>query len=290
MTVKRNKPRPASQYEVFKKNLEANSIDRGGLPDMPAADSPENRPNINRGNIVSKTNDGHNEINLTLETIDEAVFYYFNKVIQPQLVINGDLTKVPVIYGSGESWKLAQKDGYYRDKGGKIQTPLIMLKRDSIEKNRNVSNKLDANAPQLYVTFEERYTTKNQYDNFNVLQNRQPQKEFTAVVVPDYVDIYYSGIIWTDYVVQMNKLIESINYASDSYWGDPERFKFLSLVDQFSNQTELTVGDDRLVRTSFTIKLQGYLVPDNIQKQIRSQNTKYYSRSIISVSETPEDS
>jgi hypothetical protein len=88
------------------------------------------------------------------------------------------------------------------NKNGKIQTPLIMLKRDSIEKNRGLGNKLDANAPQLYVTFEERYTKRNQYDNFSTLTNRKPQKEFTSVVVPDYVDITYSGIIWTDYVIQ----------------------------------------------------------------------------------------
>jgi hypothetical protein len=31
----------------------------------------------------------------------------------------------------------------------------------------------------------------------------------------------------------MNKLIEAINYASDSYWGDPESFKFKASIDSF---------------------------------------------------------
>jgi hypothetical protein len=44
----RLKPRPASQYDLFKKNLQANSIDQGGAPDMPVETPPENRPNINR--------------------------------------------------------------------------------------------------------------------------------------------------------------------------------------------------------------------------------------------------
>ena len=41
----RLKPRPASQYDLFKKNLQANSIDQGGAPDIPVGTPPENRPN-----------------------------------------------------------------------------------------------------------------------------------------------------------------------------------------------------------------------------------------------------
>ena len=37
-----------------------------------------------------------------------------------------------------ERWKGVQQDGYYRDKEGKIQTPLIMFKRDSVEKRRDL--------------------------------------------------------------------------------------------------------------------------------------------------------
>jgi len=38
------------------------------------------------------------------------------------------------MYGSPERWKAVQKDGFHRDKNGKIQAPLIMFKRDSVEK------------------------------------------------------------------------------------------------------------------------------------------------------------
>ena len=121
--------------------------------------------------------------------------YYFNNVIKPSVIINGNRTNVPVIYGAPERWKGVQKDGFYRDKEGKIQVPLIMFKRDSVEKRRDLGNKLDGNNPQLYYTFQEKYTKRNQYDNFSVLQNRQPQKEFHAVVVPDFIKLSYSCII-----------------------------------------------------------------------------------------------
>ena len=213
---------------------------------------------------------------------DEAIMYYFNNVIKPSVIINGNRTNVPVIYGSPERWKGVQKDGYYRDKEGKIQVPLIMFKRDSIEKRRDLGNHLDGNNPQLFYTFQEQYTKRNQYDNFGVLQGRKPQKEMFRVVVPDFIRIQYTCTIWCDYVAQMNKLIEMINYTSDAYWGDQERFKFNAKIDTYDNITELAQGENRTVKTNFGLNLQGYLIPDSLNKKLSSQNmVKSYSRSQV---------
>ena len=154
-------------------------------------------------------------------------------------------------------------------------------KRESIEKRRDLGNKLDANNPQLYITQQEKYTKKNSYDRFSIINNRIPQKEFNAVVIPDYVNLTYSGIIWTDYISQLNKIIEAVNYSSDSYWGDPERFKFMAMIDQFTNINELSNDDGRIVRANFTLKLQGYVVPDNVQKKLKEQNTRFFSKAQI---------
>lgn len=277
------KPKVARQYELSQQTIIDTAVDQGGSPDVPAiALGPDIRPNQNRANIISKNNSKTNEgFHLGLEAIDEAIFYYFENVIKPSVISNGDMVDVPVIYGSGERWKLAQKDGFYRDKNGKVQTPLVMLKRESIEKRRDLGNKLDANAPQLYITHQETYTKKNPFDRFALLNNRIPQKEFTATVVPDYVNLTYNGIIWTDYISQLNKIIEAVNYASDSYWGDSEKFKFMAMIDSFNNINELSNDDGRIVRANFSLKLQGYIVPDNIQKKLKEQNTKYFSKAQI---------
>ena len=71
-----------------------------------------------------------------LQDFDQAIVYYFNNVIRPSVIQNGVKINVPFIYGSPEKWASVQRDGYYRDVNGKIQTPLIMFKRDSLEKNR----------------------------------------------------------------------------------------------------------------------------------------------------------
>ena len=108
-----------------------------------------------------------------------------------------------------------------------------------------------------------------------------------AVVVPDFVTLEYNVLIQTYYMEQLNKIIEACEYASDAYWGDPERFKFRAFIDSFSTATELTLGQDRLVKGTFGIRLRGYIIPDTVQKEmtaISKYNTK--SKFIIQMETT----
>ena len=272
------RPIPSSGYDRLRQNLSSNF--KPGFP-VESFPNPDNRASINRGRLTTRKDDIIKDASIGLQDHDEAIMFYFNKVIEPSVIINGNRTNVPIIYGAPERWKSVQKDGFYRDKEGKIQVPLIMFKRDSVEKRRDLGNKLDGNNPQLYYIFKERYTKRNQYDNFSILQNRQPQKEYHAVVVPDFVKLTYTCTVWTDYVAQMNKLIEMINYASDTYWGDQERFKFNAKIDTYNNTTEIAQGENRIVKTTFGLTLQGYLIPDSINKELVKKPQKFYSKSVV---------
>ena len=234
----------------------------------------------NRAYQRSVKNDDVKQFHIGLRDIDETIVYYFNNVIKPSVIQNGKRINVPVLYGSPERWKAVQADGYYRDKNGKIQTPLIMFKRDSIEKNRSLGNKMDANNPNNFAIFQKGYSKKNVYDRFSALTNRDEVKELYGVIIPDYVDITYSCIIFTEYVEQMNKIVESINFASDAYWGDPEKFNFRAMIDSYTTTTEMNQGQDRTVKTSFQIKMMGHIVPDSINTSIANMN-KFYSKSAV---------
>ena len=234
----------------------------------------------NRGYQRSVKNDDVKQFSIGLRDIDETIIYYFNNVIKPSVLQNGKRINVPVLYGSPERWKAVQADGFYRDKNGKIQTPLIMFKRDSIEKNRSLGNKMDANNPNNFAIFQKRYSKKNVYDRFSTLNNRDEVKELYGVIIPDYVNITYSCIIFTEYVEQMNKIVESINFASDAYWGDPERFNFRAMIDSYSTTTEVNQGQDRTVKTNFSINMMGHIVPDSINTSIANMN-KFYSKSAV---------
>jgi len=234
----------------------------------------------NRAYNRSVKGDTVKQFSIGLKDIDETIVYYFNNVIKPSVSQNGKRIAVPILYGSPERWASVQKDGFYRDKNGKIQTPLIMFKRESIEKNRTLGNKLDANNPNNFAIFQKKYSRKNIYDNFAALTNRIPVTELYGVIIPDYVNITYSCIIFTEYVEQMNKIVESINFASDAYWGDPERFSFRAMIDTYTTSTELNQGQDRTVKTSFNITMMGHIVPDAINTSIANMN-KFYSKSAI---------
>jgi hypothetical protein len=192
--------------------------------------------------------------------------YYFQSVIKPSVLQNGEKLDVPIIYGSPEKWKSFQKDGYYKDLNGKIMAPLIMFKKNNIEKNRNLTNKLDANNPHNIAITGQKYSKQNAYSKFNILNGLKPEQTYYASVVPDYLTVTYDCVIFTYYVDQLNKIIEAVQYASDAYWGDPERFKFRAHIDSFPVTTELSDDNERSVRSAFTIKLFGYIVPDVAQK------------------------
>jgi len=235
-----------------------------------------------RANQVRRDNDNVKNFNVGIKDIDEAIYYYFNEVLRPSVTQNGKKINVPLVYGSPERWAAMQKDGYYRDKNGRMQAPLIVFRRDSIEKNRTLGNKLDGNNPQNFGIFQKKFSKKNIYDRFGLLNNRQPIKEFYAVAIPDYVNLVYSCIIYTDYIEQNNKIIEGINFASDSYWGDPSKFRFRAMIDNYTTSTEIVQGNDRMVKTEFSINLLGHIITDAINAQAYN-STKRYSKAAIRI-------
>ncbi len=235
----------------------------------------------NRGTDYSMRNDTVKDISIGLEDIDNAIMYYFNNVIKPNVVQNGQQIAVPVLYGSPERWKSVQTDGFYRDNNGKLMVPLIMFKRENIEKNRTLGNKLDGNTVHNYQVVGSKYNIRNAYDRFDIINNRIPSEQYYISTTPDYVTLTYNCIIFTDFVEQNNKLVEAINFAADSYWGDPRRYKFRSMIDSFATTTLLEAGNDRAAKSTFTIKVNGYMIPDTVNKDMATARSKFYTKSQV---------
>ena len=232
-----------------------------------------------RSNDIRRDDDKLKDLTIGLYDLDFSIKWYFDNVIKPRVDDFGKEFNVPVMYGSPEKWKNMQEDGYLRDANGKIQAPIISYKRTNVTKNRSLGSKVDANFPALYRSQEVKYNTQNKYDQFNTLTNLQPSKQFINTVIPEYVDITYDVIIWTDFIEHMNGLVESVIYSEGSYWGEPERFKFRTKIDDYQNTTDLLQDNDRIVRTSFTLTLYGYLVPDVLIKTV-SKHTSNKTNSV----------
>ena len=173
------KPIPKSQKEISKNLIEPYNDGEGKFigqnPNFPISPNESNTGiEFNRGEKRSLKGETDKIQTIGIQDIDEAIMYYFNNVIKPSVEQNGKRINVPIIYGAPERMKSSQKDGYYRDKKGAIMYPLIMFKRTSVEKNRTLTNKLDANNPFIYTFTQKKYSSKNFYSNFNLLNNRDP--------------------------------------------------------------------------------------------------------------------
>ena len=267
----RLKPIPKNQSEVTQQALNPPYLANLGKPVSQTVFD------HNRGTDYSMRGDTVKDMSIGLEDIDNAIMYYFNNVIKPNVIQNGSQLTVPVIYGSPERWKSVQADGFYRDNSGRLMVPLIMFKRENVEKNRTLGNKLDGNTAHLYQVVGSKYNARNAYDRFDILNNRVPSKQYYVTVVPDYVTLTYNCIIFTDFVEQNNKLVEAIGYASDSYWGDPARWKFRASIDSFATTTLLENNTDRAAKSTFSLKVQGYIIPDTVNKDMATARSKFYT-------------
>ena len=216
---------------------------------------------LNRGYLYSRSNEDIKNPEVTLMDMDGAIMSYFDDVIKPSVEDNGENVKVPVMYASPERWKSIQRDGFMKDKKRQTITPVIVYRRTSIAKDDMVpQDKLDANDPHQFYTFEKKFSDINKYSNFKSQIGILPQKEYYNVTFPDYVTLTYDFIIWTSYIEQMNKIVERVVYSDGAYWGHPDKMRFRTSVDTFTDATE--IGDtERLVRTNFTVTLRGYLLP-----------------------------
>ena len=143
------------------------------------------RPNFNRANQI-KSETGDVKQSITLFDIDYAMMSYLEDTVLPELDDNGKALKIPVIYGNSERWNGARRQGVYRDQKGKLQLPLMMIRRTTIAK--------DETMPFLrrgvhYATIS-KYSKDNRYDNFTALGGAvKPKKELYNILMLSLIHI-----------------------------------------------------------------------------------------------------
>ena len=103
-----------------------------------------NDPILNRADHVRRDDDVIRSKQRTIYDIDYAVKWFIDNEIQPQIKTDQSLINVPVIFANGEKADNVRRLGYLRDEKGKLQSPLIMLKRNSVQERDN-NKTLDVN-------------------------------------------------------------------------------------------------------------------------------------------------
>ena len=235
------------------------------------------REDLNRGKQI-KSETGDIKQSITLFDIDYAMMSYLEDTVLPDLDDNGKAVKIPVIYGNSERWNGARRQGVYRDQKGKLQLPLMMIRRTTIAK--------DETMPFLrrgvHYTTISKYSKDNRYDNFTALGGGvKPKKELYNILMPEFVDITYECMVWTAYTEQLNEVIEALNFTGQ-YWGNKDTWKFRTQVTDYNVVNEVGDGTERINRVEFTLAVKAYLLPEKFDGESPIKKSMSTKRVVVS--------
>lgn len=212
----------------------------------------------NRAYDTHRDDDTFTTPSITLFDIDYAILWHLQKRIQPEVEENGKMIPVPVTMASGEKWNQIQRHGYLRDKGRKIMTPTIVLRRLSMTADLRVP-KLDVagdnNSTQI-IMFPDTQMN-NTHDWIHKTHNTKKSKTYFLSVIPDHVLVSYEILIWTELQIQMNSIVEQIVPQDRMPWGDV--FQFVTKIGDYSFETLNNTGEDRIIRSTIPIEVEGIL-------------------------------
>jgi hypothetical protein len=234
------------------------------------------RPDLNRANQIKSTK-GDVKQKISLFDIDYAMMSYLEDTVLPELDDNGKSLKIPVIYGNSERWNGARRDGVYRDNKGRIQLPIMMIRRTSVGKDENMPM---LNRHVSYPTIT-KWSKDNRYDRFSLLgKNITPKYEVYNITMPKYVEVSYECMVWTSYTEHLNEVIEQLQYAG-TFWGDKDKFKFRTEVSDFDVVNEVGENSERINRLQFTVAVKAYLLPEKFDGQPTTKKAMSTKRVVV---------
>lgn len=229
----------------------------------------EKRIDENRSYSIRRDTDKKKNETISLQDIDETIAEHFKSM---RLIVedDGNVLKIPVIYGSMEKWVSAKRDGYLRDNQGKIQFPVLIFQKTNVENNDDIE------IFNRYVKYPVivKNSIKNKYTQFSVLTGKNvPVNEVYYVTMPDHVILTYQCMMWAEYTPHINKVIETLKFNTKDYWGSKQGFKFKVQAESFNITQEVLQDDDRVVKLEWNLTTTGYILPESYQLLDRQHQT-----------------
>ena len=218
--------------------------------DAELAGDADGQPNVKRDGKFK-------DFSSALYDIDYAVKWHLENKIQPTVTEENAVITVPILFAAGEKWSAVQKHGYLRDNQGKLLTPLIMIKRNSISNRDDLQDLHVLESADARITFKRTYTSQNKYDRFN-LSRGQPVGEYYSMDVPKFVQIEYELLIWTNNSIQINEVVEQLMWFNGKAFGDSH--KFITHIEPPSFEAVNSTGEDRIVRATMGMRTKAHIL------------------------------
>ena len=168
----------------------------------------------------------------------------------------------------------------------KMKTFLIFLERmhdkiESIKGKTKLSTQgfeHDIKGKYARVTRNSKWSKDNQYDRFSVLNGIKPVTENIVTSMPNFSDITYEFILWTNFIEQMNPLVETFMEYDKTYWGDKDTYRFVSSLDSVSDASEMNQDGERFIKSTFSVITKAYLLPQETNSIVMGKMNQVQKR------------
>lgn len=228
---------------------------------------------------MRRDNDVIKNPSISLFDHDFAIFYHLKEVWKPMIIENDVSIPVPVMFGNGEKWAQVRAHGYLRDKSRKVQSPLIIIKRNDVSNDDRIAMHPGQVSGINSVKLIPHKTTGMQFDKVAGQYATKESIEYYLTQIPTYVRLTYDLIIWTDLQEQMNVLIQGLFGMDNHMWGD--YWKFRTTIQSSTHDNVNIPGEDRIIKTTVNLQVDGYLLNEfdyqesNLQKTFSIKKVKF---------------
>jgi hypothetical protein len=220
----------------------------------------------------------------TIETVDQAVYDYFDKKLAIRAETEKGRKRVQCIFATGERWKLIRKNNF-RDENGTLILPLISIRRFDIDRTPGFGG-MAQEVPEVVVSsvihpktsvLQNAIDARKEKGYFSYTRKNKVVREYFTIPYPDFATVYYEIAIWTQYQSQMNEILERIFYAYDhrdsfvmpvDYDGDKPKgnsYYFVGFregnVTPQENTQDFT-DQERIIKYVYNIKTPAYFMLD----------------------------
>jgi len=221
----------------------------------------------------------------TIETVDQSLVDYFDKKLALKVTtVDDKREKVPVVFATGERWKLIRDGKGLRDENGTLILPVIAVRRTEFERTPGFGG-LMQEVPSIVISKQVHEKTalvrtlvdQRRRNGFFEQKKRPPVIETLSLPFPDFANVFYEIIIWTQFQTQMNEILEKIFYNYDhmdsfvlpvEYDGKEPKgnsYYFVGFregtISSQSNTEEFT-DQERIIKYQYNVKIPAYFMLD----------------------------
>lgn len=222
-----------------------------------------------------------------IEDVDRAMFRLFNEDLPFYFEQDGDMKRIPCIFGGGERAMVLRRKEPLRDRQGALVLPLVSILRSGIDQTAEKAigpgtgsltlKKRLAPEDKHFKRLANQSGLKNQDGLLSTVGPSQTSLQLTTknayeiITMPNprFFTATYEITFWAQYLQQMNNIIEAFitsynNSTARSFKIETEKgYWFVATVESGLNDSNNFDGyqdDERVIKTSLTMTVVGYII------------------------------